>query len=66
VPSDAAAIRAFAGRALVGGLWTEMGRYGDEDIWRAFGCFGVLSLAGAHACLMLEPAAHATPRRSGR
>jgi hypothetical protein len=46
-----ASIAAFV--LLVGGLWTDLGRYGDEDIWRAFGCVGVLALAGAHACLLL-------------
>jgi hypothetical protein len=38
---------------LLGALWTDAGRYGSEDIWRAFGCAGVLALAGGHACLML-------------
>ncbi len=33
------------------GLWT--GDWGSEGIWRAFGCTGVLAVAGAHACLVL-------------
>jgi hypothetical protein len=33
------------------GLWTN--DWGTEGIWRAFGCTGVLAVAGAHACLVL-------------
>jgi len=38
---------------LLAGLWTEMDEWGDEDVWRAFGCVAVLGVAGAHACVML-------------
>lgn len=38
---------------LVGGLWTDMDEWGGEDVWRAFGCVAVLSVAGAHACVMV-------------
>jgi hypothetical protein len=33
------------------GLWTN--DWGSEAIWRAFGCTGVLAVAGSHACLVL-------------
>ena len=46
-----ASIAAFV--LLLAGLWTDMDRWGDEGIWRAFGIFGVLGVAGSHACLML-------------
>jgi hypothetical protein len=36
---------------LVLGLWTN--DWGSEGIWRAFGCAGVLALAGSHASLVL-------------
>jgi hypothetical protein len=38
---------------LLAGLWTDMHEWGDEDVWRAFGCTAVLGVAGAHACVML-------------
>jgi hypothetical protein len=38
---------------LVLGLWTDMHDWGSEGLWRAFGCFGVLAIAGSHACVML-------------
>src|SRR4029453_5726625 len=38
---------------LLAGLWTDMGDWGDESVWRAFGCIAVLGAAGAHACVML-------------
>ena len=36
---------------LLIGLWITGG--GSEGVWRAFGCIGMLGVAGAHACLML-------------
>jgi hypothetical protein len=36
---------------LVLGLWTD--DWGSEGIWRAFGCAGVLAIAGSHASLTL-------------
>ena len=43
-----ASVVAFA--LLVGGLWID-----DEadGLWRAFGCAGILAVAGSHACLVL-------------
>jgi hypothetical protein len=38
---------------LVLGLWTSLDDWGSEGLWRAFGCFGVLAVAGSHACVML-------------
>lgn len=38
---------------LLAGLWTNMDNWGDESVWRAFGCIAVLGTAGAHACVML-------------
>lgn len=38
---------------LLAGLWTDMDNWGDESVWRAFGCIAVLGTAGAHACVML-------------
>jgi hypothetical protein len=38
---------------LLLGLWTDLGRYGSEPVWRAFGSVGVLAIAGAHACLLI-------------
>jgi hypothetical protein len=46
-----ASVAAFA--LLVLGLWTGMDEWGDENIWRAFGCVAVLGIAGSHACVML-------------
>ena len=46
-----ASIAAFV--LLLAGLWTDMDQWGDEGIWRAFGIFGVLGVAGSHACLIL-------------
>jgi hypothetical protein len=46
-----ASLAAFA--LLVVGLWTNMDEWGSEGLWRAFGCAGVLAVAGSHACLML-------------
>jgi hypothetical protein len=46
-----ASIAAFA--LLVLGLWTNMDEWGSEGVWRAFGCFGVLAIAGSHASLVL-------------
>jgi hypothetical protein len=39
---------------LVLGLWTDMDDWGSEGLWRAFGCSGVLAIAGSHACVMLS------------
>jgi hypothetical protein len=38
---------------LVVGLWTNIDDWGSEEVWRAFGCTALLSIAGAHACLVL-------------
>jgi hypothetical protein len=38
---------------LAAGLWTNRDDWGSEGIWRAFGCSGLLAIAGAHACLVL-------------
>ena len=38
---------------LLAGLWTNMDEWGDESVWRAFGCIAVLGVAGSHACVML-------------
>ena len=38
---------------LLAGLWIDMDNWGDESVWRAFGCIAVLGAAGAHACVML-------------
>jgi hypothetical protein len=38
---------------LLAGLWTNMDNWGDETVWRAFGCIAVLGVAGAHSCVML-------------
>jgi hypothetical protein len=38
---------------LLLGLWTNQDDWGSEGVWRAFGCAGVLGLAGSHACLVL-------------
>ena len=46
-----ASVIAFA--LLLAGLWTDMDRWGDESVWRAFGCVAVLGVAGSHACVML-------------
>jgi hypothetical protein len=51
---------------LLAGLWTNMDDWGNEGVWRAFGCSAVLGFAGAHASLVLgarrrsdSPAVHA-------
>jgi hypothetical protein len=36
---------------LCAGLWTD--DWGNEWIWRSFGCAAVLAVAGSHACLVL-------------
>jgi hypothetical protein len=36
---------------LAAGLWTD--DWGNEWIWRSFGCAAVLAVAGSHACLVL-------------
>jgi hypothetical protein len=38
---------------LLAGLWTSMDEWGEEGVWRTFGCVAVLGIAGSHACLML-------------
>ena len=38
---------------LLIGLWSNPHDWGSEDIWRWFGCIGVLAVAGSHACVML-------------
>jgi hypothetical protein len=46
-----ASVVAFA--LLLAGLWTNIDSWGDETVWRAFGCIAVLGVAGSHACVML-------------
>jgi hypothetical protein len=38
---------------LLVGLWSSRHDWGSEDVWRWFGCLGVLAIAGSHACVML-------------
>ena len=38
---------------LLFGLWSNPHDWGSEDVWRWFGCIGVLAVAGSHACVML-------------
>jgi hypothetical protein len=38
---------------LVAGLWTNMGDWGSEEIWRSFGCAALLAIACSHACVVL-------------
>ena len=44
----AASVAAFV--FLVGAVWLDDGA---EGLWRAFGCGGILAVAGSHACLVL-------------
>jgi hypothetical protein len=46
-----ASVAAFV--LLLLGLWTSMDDWGEENVWRAFGCVAVLGIAGSHACVML-------------
>jgi hypothetical protein len=46
-----ASVAAFG--LLLVGLWTSMDEWGEEGVWRTFGCVAVLGIAGSHACLML-------------
>ena len=46
-----AALSAVAFVLLLLGLWT--GDWGNEGLWRSFGCAAVLAILGSHACLVL-------------
>jgi hypothetical protein len=46
-----ASVAAFV--LLLAGLWTSMDEWGNESVWRTFGCVAVLGIAGSHACVML-------------
>jgi hypothetical protein len=46
-----ASVAAFA--LLLVGLWSSMDDWGEEGVWRTFGCVAVLGIAGSHACVML-------------
>jgi hypothetical protein len=46
-------VSAVAFVLLVAGLWSDVHDWGSEGLWRAFGCIGVLAIAGSHACVML-------------
>ena len=48
---------------LMGVLWSE--DWGSEGLARAFGCFAVAGLGGAHACVMLGGLRRGTARRCG-
>jgi hypothetical protein len=40
---------------LFAGLWGDTDDWGDEGLWRTFGCLGVSAVAGSHACVTLGP-----------
>jgi hypothetical protein len=46
-----AAVSGIAYALWLAALWTD--DWGSEGLWRAFGCAGVLAVAGSHACVVL-------------
>jgi hypothetical protein len=46
-----AALSGVAFALLLAGLWTD--DWGTEGIWRAFGCSGLIAVAGSHACVVV-------------